>query len=90
MGIGYEELETRREKAKTIIGGLKKRNIEGFYCQTKEEALKLVTELVPDGASAGWGGSVTLKQLGLFDALREKGCRLFDMDVANGDPELSA
>ncbi len=90
MGIGYEELETRREKAKTIIGGLKKRNIEGFYCQTKEEALKLVTEMVPDGASAGWGGSVTLKQLGLFDALREKGCRLFDMDEANGNPELSA
>lgn len=87
MVMRSAELEPRREKAKKIAAGLKKRNIEGFYCQTKEEALQLVLDMVPDGASAGWGGSVTLKQIGLFDALREKGCVLHDMDDANGDPE---
>ncbi|HJC47284.1 MAG TPA: lactate utilization protein [Candidatus Lachnoclostridium pullistercoris] len=82
-----EELEKRREMAQKIAGSLKKRNIEGFYCRDKEEALKLVLSMVPDGAKVGWGGSVTLDQIGLFDGLREKNCVMLDLKEGGKDPE---
>ena len=86
MTMGVGELESRRETAKKIVNSMGKRNIEGFYCQDKEEALKLVLGMVPDGASAAWGGSVTLDQIGLFDRLREKNCRMLDLKEGGKDP----
>ena len=45
-----------RMLAKKVIKGLQSRNMEGFYAETKEEALKLALELIPEGSSIGWGG----------------------------------
>ena len=90
MTMGVGELESRRETAKKIVNSMGKRNIEGFYCQDKEEALKLVLGMVPDGASAAWGGSVTLDQIGLFDRLREKNCRMLDLKEGGKDPAETA
>lgn len=86
MEMRMEELELRRETAQKIVNGLKKRNIEGFYCRDKEEALRLILEMVPDGASVSWGGSVTLEQIGLFDGLREKNCGMLDLKDEGKDP----
>ena len=86
MGMRTEELELCGEKGQKIVDGLKKRNIEGFYCRDKEEALKVVMDMVPDGASVGWGGSVTLEQIGLFDRLREKNCVMLDLKEGGKDP----
>ena len=33
--------------AQKLIEELKKRNMEGFYCETKEDALKKVLEMIP-------------------------------------------
>ena len=55
--------------AKTIIKELEKRNIDGYFCESSEKAVELVLALLPKNASIGWGGSETIKECGLMDAL---------------------
>ena len=44
--------------ATTVIKGLESRNMSGYYAQTKEEALKIALELIPEGSSVTMGGSI--------------------------------
>lgn len=73
--------------AETIIKNLKKRRMEGFYCATKEEAVKKALELMPKGASIGWGGSMTLEESGLMEAVRSAEYAVIDRDAAKTDEE---
>ena len=73
--------------AETIIKNLKKRRMEGFYCATKEEAVKKALELMPKGASIGWGGSMTLEETGIMKAIREADYEIIDRDAAKTDTE---
>lgn len=57
--------------AATIIKNLKKRNMNGYYCTSKEDALKKALEIIPENSSIGWGGSVTMNQIGLIQALKD-------------------
>ena len=47
------ENRTKRNRllADRVIRGLQSRNMEGFYAETKEEALKKALELIPEGSS---------------------------------------
>jgi hypothetical protein len=72
--------------ANTIIKNMEKRRMEGYYCHTKEEAVKKVLELIPEGASIGWGGSVTLSETGVMDALNQGNYRMIDR-MAGKTPE---
>ena len=66
--------ELRNERlAERMIKNLKRRNMEAFYCKTSEETIQKVLELIPDGSSITWGGSMTIRDMGLPDALRKKG-----------------
>ena len=66
--------EQRNERlAKTIIKNLQRRHIEGFYCATAEEARQKVSELIEDGSSVTWGGTMTVRDLQIPDLLRERG-----------------
>ena len=58
--------------AEQIIKNLNRRHIEGFYCPTNEDAVKKVLELIPDGSSVTWGGTMTVRDLGIPDALRSR------------------
>lgn len=73
--------------AETIIKNLKKRRMEGFYCRTKEEAVKKALELMPKGASIGWGGSMTLEESGLMEAIRSAEYDIIDRDKAKTTEE---
>ena len=48
--------------AQRVIKGLESRNMEGYYAESKEEALKKALELIPEGSSVGWGGSMSIKE----------------------------
>lgn len=70
-------------QAETIIKHLEKRRMKGFYCSTSEEATALALTLMPQGASIAWGGSETIKEIGLVDALYQAGTyTLYDRDKA--------
>ena len=68
--------------AKTMIQNMEKRQMKGYYCETKEEALALVKELIPAGASVGWGGSVTLDETGIKAALIDGDYEVYNRDLA--------
>ncbi len=70
--------------AQKLIEEFEKRNMEGFYCATKEEALKKVLELIPQGSLVSCGGSATLHEMGLQVALKQGGYNLLDPDDAQG------
>lgn len=53
-----------------LVKNLKSRHFDAYYCATKEEALKKALSLIPEGATVGWGGSMTCQQVGLMDAVR--------------------
>jgi L-lactate utilization protein LutC len=55
-----------------LIDGLKKRNMNGYFVSSKDEALNKALELIPENSSVGFGGSVTLEQIGILDVLRER------------------
>ena len=74
--IGYENL------AKTIIKKLEVRGMAGYYCDKKEDALAKALELMEKGSSITWGGSETLKEIGIFEAIRNGDYELYDRDTA--------
>ena len=73
--------------ARTIIAGLEKRQMEGYYCADCEAAVKKVLELVPAGSSISWGGTMTLAESGVMDALRSGSFTLIDRDLAKTKEE---
>ena len=81
--------ELRNERlAERMIKNLKRRNMEAFYCKTSEETIQKVLELIPDGSSITWGGSMTIRDMGLPDALRKKGIyEVLDRDLVEGNEE---
>ena len=64
--------------AKTIIAALEKRQMEGFYCEDCAAAVKKVLELVPEGSSVTWGGTMTMEECGVMDALKKGNYSLID------------
>ena len=81
-------LETRnRLLGEKLIKNLQRRNIEAFYCPTAHEAVAKVQELIADGSSVTWGGSMTVRDMGLPQALKDRGTlNVLDRDVIE-DPE---
>ena len=84
--------ELRDERlAKTLIKNLKRRHIEGFYCPTAEEAVQKVSELIEDGSSVTWGGTMTIRDLEIPDYLRSRGTlEVLDRDLAVSPEEKQA
>ncbi len=54
----------------TMIKNFKKRNIEAFYCEDSASAVALAMELMKDGGTVGMGGSATVHEIGLVDAIK--------------------
>lgn len=61
------------KKAQLIINNLQKRNMEGYYCESSQQLLETLLPMLEEGASIAWGGSESLKECGLMDALKASG-----------------
>ena len=67
-------LESARElQAKSLISAIKKRNMTAYYCENKEACLQKVLEILPEGCTIAWGGSESIKEAGIPDAVKESG-----------------
>lgn len=73
-----------------IIKGLESRNMEGYYVNTKEEALAKALELIPEGSKVTWGGSVTIEEIGLKKTMCEGNYIEFNRDAAKNPEEKRA
>ena len=58
--------------AETILKNIKCRGYEGCYCETSEEAVKKALSYVTPGSSVSFGGSMTMNECGLMDALQKR------------------
>jgi len=74
--------ENYKNLANTIIKNLEKRQIEAYYCKDKASALEKALKLIPKGSTIGWGGSVTLNEIGLIDAVKNGDYIIIDRDKA--------
>ena len=72
------KLMSYKNLASNIITKLAKRNMEGFFCESSEEAVKLVLSLMEKGSVVAWGGSETLKETGIMDAINNGDYELID------------
>ena len=65
-------------QAESIIKNFKKRGIAGVFCKSSPEAVEAVCRMIPAGSLVGLGGSETILESGLVDALRRMDIRLLD------------
>ena len=58
--------------AETILKNIEQRGYEGCYCETSEKAVKKALSYVTPGSSVSFGGSMTMNECGLMDALQKR------------------
>ena len=67
--------------ARTVIKGLKSRNMNGYYASSRVEALRIALELIPEGSSVTMGGAMSAHEIGLVDALKNGNYQFIDRDA---------
>jgi L-lactate utilization protein LutB len=76
-------------KAEHLKKEFAKRNIESFYCSTKEDAVAMITDMIEEGKSVTWGGSTTLAELGIKDELEKGNYNVIDRDKFAGAERMA-
>ncbi len=78
--------EGYKVKSAAVIKNLERRNMEGFYCETIEEAVEKAMSMIKQDDTVGWGGSTTIDQIGIKKLLQERSITVIDRDKVS-DPE---
>lgn len=78
-------------QANTIIKNLKKRQIEGYYCSSLDEARTKILEMIEADSEVAFGGSMTLQDSGIIEALHSRtDITLYDRAAASSPEEIGA
>src|SRR3990172_7014839 len=85
-GIPLEDMYARRlankegikrkhlqQLAQAVVKPLTRNGFNARYVQDREEARKAVLDLVPEAATIGVGGSMTIREIGVLDDLYSRG-----------------
>lgn len=83
------EMDKKRNRlrADQIIKALNQRNMEAVFAETKEEALKLALESIPEGSIVSNGGATSAREIGLIDAVIAGNYNYLDRDGATDPAE---
>lgn len=73
--------------AKTMIENLKKRNMEGYYFENSADCVNAIVNSIPQDSIISWGGSETIKEMGLMEAVRSGSYELIDRSAAKNPEE---
>lgn len=84
--MNENRVKRNRLLGEKIVKGLESRNMEGYYADTKEDALAKALEWIPQGSSVSWGGSMSVNEIGLKQAVREGNFKAYNREAA-GTPE---
>lgn len=71
------------ERIKKAIFNLQKNNMAGFYVDSIQELLSLLSTLLVEGEKIGCGDSVTLEETGVFEYLRNGSFTFYDKHQPN-------
>ena len=78
------------KRGQILVKNLRSRHFDAYYCADKAEALQKALELIPKGASVGWGGAMSCQQIGLIDAVRAGEYNPIDRDKYDTPEEKTA
>lgn len=67
-----------RAVSEGIIKELKKRNMEGYFYENSASCVNAIMEMIEDGSVVSWGGSESVKECGLMDAVQKGNYQLID------------
>lgn len=81
------KLKYYEKRAAVLLKNLHSRHFEAYYCTDREQALQKALELIPRGATIGWGGATSAQQIGLMDALRSGDYSVYDRDTCKSPDE---
>lgn len=82
-------VQLRNEKlAAKVVQNLKRRHFDAYFVQTRAEAVRLALSLIPEGNSVSWGGSATIRDIGLTQALHAGHYRVLDRDLASAEQRM--
>ena len=70
-----------------IIANLKKRNMEGYFYEDSASCVRAILDLIPEGSSISWGGSASVQESGMMDALKNGSYELIDRSLAKTPEE---
>ncbi len=86
MSAKHDAWKTQAEK---IIKNMEKRHINGYYVNSRKEALELALSMMPKGSSVANGGSTTLNEIGLLPYIKEhpEEYTFYDRKAAKNDDE---
>ncbi len=73
--------------AETIIKNLQKRNMEGYYFEDSASCIKAITDMMEEGSVVSWGGSMSVSECGLMDAIQGGKYNLIDRMTAKSPEE---
>ena len=73
--------------AATVIKNLEKRQIEGYYAPDKNAATELLRSMIPEGSTIGYGGSVSLSEIGVLIALDTPSYKLIKREEAKTEED---
>ena len=91
MTIMNTPLEKRnRLLGEKMVRNLERRHFEAYYCETSAEAVDQVLKLIPEGSSVTWGGSATIRDMGLTKALHEGNYAVIDRDLVTTNEDKVA
>jgi len=68
---------------KRLIDSLKKNNIDALYFSNRKEAVDQILNLIPEGSSVAYGGSLTIDELGLKEIFKKGNYNFIDRGKAN-------
>ncbi len=74
--------------AATIIKNFEKRQIKGYYCPDSASAVQKALELIPEGSSVAWGGSMSVIDSGLMAAVKNGPYQIIDRDLAKTPQDM--
>lgn len=79
----------------TVANILSNNGFDVHMAGNARDAVSAVMDLIPEGASVGFGGSVTVRDLGLYDALKQKGHPVYwhwmaDADARNAERQRAS
>ena len=73
--------------APNVIKNLEKRNMEGYYFEDSKSCVEYIMNMIPEGSVISWGGSMTLNETGMMDALKASNLNLIDRATAKTPQE---
>ena len=65
-------MQVNENVIKTLMEKLENNNMKPYYCETGSEAKELVLSLIKAGDTVTNGGSVTMKEIGVMDAVKNR------------------